>query len=174
MLCKLLQSPGCTTHSLVTVLSILWQLQIQVPLFRHSRPHGSQDLNLCDYFVWGNERKNLYECRGWLCRQRQRNVGHVTQTPAGTTDIRVSRKTVALAAILCPLKKKGLKGRRSQEFWTHTYPTVSSRPRGSRVQSLVSIGSEMWICIRYKHIYIYTNKHSSLYIRCWNAGGIHL
>jgi len=29
------------------------------------------------------------------------------------------------------------------------------------VQSLVPIGSEMWICIRYKQ----TNKHSSLYIR---------
>jgi len=59
------------------------------------------------------------------------------------------------------LKEKGPKGRRGQEFRAHSYPTVSSRPRGRRVQSLIPIGSEMWIWIRYKQ----TNKHSSLYIR---------
>jgi hypothetical protein len=36
------------------------------------------------------------------------------------------------------------------KFWVHTYPTVPSRPKGSCVQSLVQIGSEMWICIWYK------------------------
>lgn len=61
MLRKPLQSPDCTTHSLVNVLSILSQLQILVPLFRHSWHHGSHDLNLCDYFVWGTERKTLYK-----------------------------------------------------------------------------------------------------------------
>jgi hypothetical protein len=80
------------------------------------------------------------------------------RTPAGTTDMRVLRKMVTPAAILCPLKKKGPKGRRGQDFWAHTYPTVSSRPRGSRVQSLVQIGSEMWICIRYKQTFIFIYK----------------
>jgi len=60
-----------------------------------------------------------------------------------------------------PPKKKSPKGGRGQEFRVHAYPTVSSRPRGRRVQSLVEIGSEMWICISFIH----TNKHSSLYIR---------
>jgi len=42
-----------------------------------------------------------------------------------------------------PLKKKGPKGRRGQEFRVNTYPTVFSRPSGRRVQRLVQIGSEM-------------------------------
>jgi hypothetical protein len=46
-------------------------------------------------------------------------------------------------------------------LWFHTYPTTFSIPRGRRVQSLVQIGPEMWICISS----IQTNKHSSLYIR---------
>jgi len=45
--------------------------------------------------------------------------------------------------------EEGKKGRKGQTFSDHTYPTVSSRPRGRCVQSLVEIGSEMWICIRY-------------------------
>ena len=52
-----------------------------------------------------------------------------------------------------PPKKKVPKGRRGQEFQVHTYPTVSSRPRGRCVQSLVQIGSEMWICISFIHTY---------------------
>jgi hypothetical protein len=60
-----------------------------------------------------------------------------------------------------PLKKEGPKGWRGQEFRVHTYPMTSSRPRGRHAQSLVQIGSEMWICISS----IQTNKHSSLYIR---------
>jgi hypothetical protein len=42
------------------------------------------------------------------------------------------------------------KGRKCQTFSDHTYPTAISRPGGRCVQSLVQIGSEMWICIRYK------------------------
>jgi hypothetical protein len=37
----------------------------------------------------------------------------------------------------------------------HTYPKVSSRQSGRCVQSLVQIGSEIWICMRYKQ----TNKN---------------
>jgi hypothetical protein len=54
----------------------------------------------------------------------------------------------------------GRRGGKGEILWAHTYPTVSSRPRGRCLQSLVPIGSEMWICIRYKQTY----KHSSLYI----------
>jgi len=57
-------------------------------------------------------------------------------------------------------EEKGQKGRKCQTFSDHTHPTVSSKPRGRCVQSLVETGSEMWICIRYKQ----TNKHSALYI----------
>ena len=57
--------------------------------------------------------------------------------------------------------KIGRKGGKGEVLWVHTYPTVSSRPRGRCVQSLVPISSEMWICIRYKQ----TNVHSSLYVR---------
>ena len=62
--------------------------------------------------------------------------------------------------------KKVKKVEKGQTFSDHTYPTVSSRRRGRCVQSLVQIGSEMWICIRYKQ----TNKNeqktiSALYIR---------
>jgi len=51
--------------------------------------------------------------------------------------------------------KIGRKGGKGGILWAHTYPTVSSRPRGRCVQSLVPIGSEMWICIRYKHSFLY-------------------
>ena len=39
---------------------------------------------------------------------------------------------------------------KDQILWVHTYHKTSSRRRGRRVQSLVEIGSEMWICIRYR------------------------
>ena len=57
--------------------------------------------------------------------------------------------------------EEGQKVRQGQIFSEHIYPAVSSRPRGRCVQSLVLIGSEMWICIRYK----LTNKQtfSSIY-----------
>jgi len=68
--------------------------------------------------------------------------------------------------------KKGKKVEKGQTFWVHTYPMVSSRPRGRYVQSLVQIGSEMWICIRYKQTKANTTnkqtnkkKLSVLYIR---------
>jgi len=37
--------------------------------------------------------------------------------------------------------KIGRKGVKGEILWAHTYPTVSSRPRGKCVQSLVPIGS---------------------------------
>jgi hypothetical protein len=59
--------------------------------------------------------------------------------------------------------EEGRKGRKGQTFSDHTCPTVSFRQTGRYVQSLVQIGSEMWICIRYKE----TNKQklSALYTR---------
>ena len=58
-----------------------------------------------------------------------------------------------------PLKKKGPKGRRGQKIRVNTYPTVFSRPSGRRVQSLVQIRSEMWICISSIHTYKQTKNH---------------
>jgi hypothetical protein len=46
--------------------------------------------------------------------------------------------------------EEGQEGRKGQTFLDHTHPSVSSRQRGRCVQSLVQIGSEMSICIRYK------------------------
>ena len=67
-----------------------------------------------------------------------------------------------------PPKKKGPKDRRGQEFRVHTYPTVSSRPRGRCVQSFVQFGLEMWICISFIHTYKQTNIY--LYIQGkWNV-----
>jgi len=40
-------------------------------------------------------------------------------------------------------EEEGKKGIKSQTFSDHTYPTVSSRPKGRSVESLVQIGSEM-------------------------------
>jgi hypothetical protein len=42
------------------------------------------------------------------------------------------------------------KVKKGQILLVHTYRTTSSRLRGRRVQSSVEIGSEMWICVRYK------------------------
>jgi len=62
--------------------------------------------------------------------------------------------------ILHPLPtKKVKKVEKCQTFSDHTYPRVSSRPRGRCVQSLVQIGSEMWIRIRYKQTNKQTNKN---------------
>jgi hypothetical protein len=54
---------------------------------------------------------------------------------------------------------RGRIGGEGRILCVHTYPTVSSRPRGRRVLSLVPIGAEMWICIRYKQ----TNKHTYIH-----------
>jgi len=59
--------------------------------------------------------------------------------------------------------KIGQKGGKGEILWAHTYPMVSSRPQGRCVQSLVPIGSEMWICIRYKQTYKQTNIHLYIY-----------
>jgi len=39
---------------------------------------------------------------------------------------------------------------KDQIFWVHTYDLLQTK--GRRVQSMVEIGSEMLICIRYKQI----------------------
>jgi hypothetical protein len=52
---------------------------------------------------------------------------------------------------------------KGQILWVHTYPTTSSRPRGRRVQNLVEIGSEMWICIRYKQTNTNKNHFNFIY-----------
>jgi hypothetical protein len=64
--------------------------------------------------------------------------------------------------------KKVKKVEKGQTFSDHSYTTVSSRTRGKCVQNLVQIGSEMWICVRYKK---QTNKNeqktiSALYGMC--------
>ena len=69
--------------------------------------------------------------------------------------------------------KTRTKGGKVEILWVHTYPTTSSRPRGRRVQSLVQIGSEMWICISsiqtfifiYK-VYISNVTHRPIILRC--------
>ena len=95
----------------------------------------------------------------------QRHFRDVALRPARITDIRLSRMTCAgshllscnrhSAAIFCPVigtrsGQRRWKRSKSQKFWVHTYPTVSSGPKGRCVQSLVKIGSEIWICITYK------------------------
>jgi hypothetical protein len=57
---------------------------------------------------------------------------------------------------------------KGQILWVHTYPTASSRPKRRRVQSLVEIGSEMWICIRYKQTK--TNKKHFSFIQGVTGG----
>jgi hypothetical protein len=56
------------------------------------------------------------------------------------------------------------KCRKVEILWVHTYPTTSSRPRGRRVQSLVQISSEMWICISSIQTFIFICKISLLLI----------
>jgi len=71
--------------------------------------------------------------------------------------------------------KKVKKVEKGQTFSDHIYTMVSSRRRGRCVQSLVQIGSEMLICIRYKltnkpiktnkkpfQLYVYVSVMSSL------------
>jgi hypothetical protein len=110
-------------------------------------------------------RYNTLAVRTPNCRLLQRHFRDVALRPARITDKRLSRMTCAgshllscnrqSAAIFCPVigtrsRQVRWKSSRSQKFWVHTYPTVSSRPKGRCVQSLVKIGSEMWICIWYK------------------------
>jgi len=112
-------------------------------------------------------RCNKLAVRTRKCRVLQLHFLDVAQTPARITDITLSRITLALATIFCPgigtrLRQKDQKGRKGQEIWVHIYPTVSSRPMGRCLQSMVQISSEIRICIRYKQ----TNKQTNfqLYI----------
>jgi hypothetical protein len=52
--------------------------------------------------------------------------------------------------------EEGQKVKKGQTFLDHTYPAVFFRRKGRCVQSLVQIGSEIWIFIRYK----LTNKQN--------------
>jgi hypothetical protein len=63
----------------------------------------------------------------------------------------------------CAKKAEKTKRSKGLKFWVHTYPTVSSSPTGSCVQSLVQIGSEMWICIRYEHTHTHKLTFSFIY-----------
>jgi hypothetical protein len=74
-----------------------------------------------------------------------------------------SSATILSAGICARSPEKDEKGVRGQKLWVHTNPTVSSRPRGRCVQSLVQIGSEMWNCIRYIHTYTHTQTNIQLY-----------
>jgi len=103
------------------------------------------------------------------CRLLQRHFRDVTLTPVRITDITLSRMTCAgshsLPRIRYPLPdEEGQKGRKGQIFSDHAYSTVSSRPRGRCVQSLVQIGLEMWICIRLKQTNKQTNKQTFSFI----------
>ena len=62
--------------------------------------------------------------------------------------------------------KIGRNGGKGEILWAHIYPTASSRRRGRRVQSLVPIDSEMWICIRYKLTFIFLYIYIYIYIVC--------
>jgi hypothetical protein len=86
---------------------------------------------------------------------QQRYFRDVALTPARITDITLSRTTLCASSHFLSWNghslatKKVKKVEKVKKNWVHTYPTVSSRPRG-----LVRISSEMWICIKYKQ----TNK----------------
>ena len=56
--------------------------------------------------------------------------------------------------------KIGRKCRKVEILWVQTYPTTSSRPRERCVQSLVQIGSGMWICVSF----IQTNKQTFVFV----------
>jgi len=94
-------------------------------------------------------------CRTRNCRLLQLHFRDVTLTATRITDITLSRMTCAgshfvprIRHSLTTIKVKKIVQVKS--FRVRTYNTVSSRPRGKCVQRLVQIGSEMWICIRYK------------------------
>jgi len=82
------------------------------------------------------------------------------------TNITQQRGSVAPAAIYCARigtlapDKIGRKCWKVEILLVHTYPTTSPRPRGRCVQSLVHIGSEMWICLSS----IQTNKQTFIFI----------
>ena len=103
------------------------------------------------------------------------------------TDIRLSRMTLG-ANVVCYITNDSWAGshvvprilhwllteevEKAPILWVHTYPTVSSRSRGRCVRNLVPIGSEMWICIRYRqtfiflYIYIYIIVRTCISLSC--------
>ena len=102
-------------------------------------------------------------CRMRNCRLL-RHFRDVILTAARITDITLSRMICAGSHFVpriwhSLLTKKVKKDRKVKHFRTihNTYPTVSSKRRGRYVQSLVQLGSEMWIYIGYKQ----TNKLSA-------------
>jgi len=116
-------------------------------------------------FVMHYSKCNTLSVRTLNCLFLQRHFRDVAQTPARITDIKLSRMICAGSHPLSwnrhrLAKKKDKKSLKGQEIWVHTYPTVCSRPRGRCLKSLVYIGSEMWICIRYKQ----TNKQPFSYV----------
>ena len=80
-------------------------------------------------------RFNTLPLRTRNCRLLQRHCRDVALAPGRITDITLSRMTLAPAAVFCRgigtrSRQRRSKGRKGQTSWVHTYPTVSSRPRG--------------------------------------------
>jgi len=102
------------------------------------------------------------------CRPLQRHFRDVTLTPARITDITLSRMTRAGSHFVPRIRhtlptRKVKKVEKVKHLWTiHTLRSLPDQG-GRCVQSLVQIGSEMWICIRYKQTNKQTNKLSALY-----------
>ena len=98
------------------------------------------------------------------CRLLQRHFRDVTLTPARITDITLSRMTHAgshfVPRIRHPLPTVVKRVKKVEHF--RTIYTLRPLPdQGERcVQSLVEIGSEMWICIMYKQTssFMYNNQ----------------
>jgi len=101
------------------------------------------------YNVFVDESGQVSSATTWRHNNTRKNHGYNAVAEASCAGSHV------VPRILYSLpKKKVKKVEKGQTFSDHTYPTVSSRRRGRCVQSLVQIGSDMWICIRYKR----TNK----------------
>jgi hypothetical protein len=84
---------------------------------------------------------------GWLLSRQPSSVGWLLRRqPSSILESALARD------------KEGQKCREGETFWVHTYPTVCSRPWRRYVPSLVQIGSEIWICMRYKLTNTHTNK----------------
>jgi hypothetical protein len=119
------------------------------------------------------QESRIQRCRGWLWQVSSATTWRHINTRKNHGYNAVAQVSYASSHVVprvlysIPTKKvkKVVKG---QTFSDHTYAAVSSRPRGRCVQSLVQIGSEMWICIRYR----LTNKNeqkpiSALCIICF-------
>ena len=100
-------------------------------------------------------------CRGWL----------LAQMSSARSRIKRCRNDSWAGSHVVPrllhwiLTEEVEKIEKCQILWVHTYHTTSSRRKGRRVQSLVEIGSEMWICINKETDKNEQKTISSLYIR---------